>query len=563
MTRQWQKVESNGPDLLIDSDDIVATFFILLPEFLRFPENSYFPTYRPLGADVSKWLRSFEDVPPRTDEERSNSKYLNLVGAALLSSSIVFRRHAVSLDEASDLPLLTKMFETFTPMVPLKQETPEKDAEECNFFSSVAEVSVSLDSVTLDIAIGSERESFRIRDKASVTDEIVNKALDTALEAVRSFQLAYYGATREAVTLVVREMLSPVFLVSLRTMNELSENAQVEPKTFLTGNLPSRIGVMNDLGEDEMNKVSKGVTTRSPLTRYLDLYRQGTVALRQGNTRECVVMMSVAAESLINVLLAHLQWEECLTPETSADTWVPSLDTRIKTVLPSKLGGNWDTTKPGAIHDWNKDIASIRHRVVHAGYRPSMEQAQKSIDALNALVTFLGDRVTHSGNLRKYSRTALTMLGSEGLRRRDRYTRAVREIERDRNEVQWDETFSRWYDTQILCIQDQRDARHPDISTSTYYIIFISQDQHYWVASDWGNRKAVKVAVTLAQGALDPVQELRSGALSMQEGATVFPISAQVEDGTVVDAELKGEWQETYHLMPLQGVMRDKSDFVR
>lgn len=563
MTRQWQKTQSDDLDILVDLEEIIATFFVPLPNFLRFPDSFPFPILIPLDADTSEWLRFFEEIPPRTDMERSNPKYRNLVNAALVSSSTVFRRQAISLNDASDMPLMAKMFETFTPMEPLQINTAKTGAEDSKFFKSVAEVAVSLDAVTLDMTISSQSKPFRIRDKGEVTEDLIDRALNIALESIRSFQLAYYGATREAVTLIEREMLPPASLVSLQTLEEISEHAEVKLRMFLTGNMPSQIGLVNDVSEDEMLKVNKMFTFKSPLTRYLDLYRQGAVALRQGNTRECIVMMSVAAESLINVLLAHLQWEECLTPEMSATTWAPSLDTRIKTVLPTKLGGNWNITRPGAAHDWNQNIASIRHRVVHAGYKPSMEEARDAVKALDGLVAFIGDRVVHSGNLSKYPRTALTLLGSEGLKRRDRYTRAVREIERDRTEVKWDETFSRWYDTQILCIQDQKNPRSPDISTSIYYIVFTSMDEYYWIACDWGAHKAVKVEVTLAQGVPEPVEHLRKGVPSMQESATKYPIIVQVTAETVVAAELNGEWLETYHLMPLQEVMRDKSDFSR
>lgn len=562
LTRQWYKEHENAPDVLCDTEEIMATFFIPLPEFIRLPDDRPFPRYQSMGPSTIKWLESFGEIPSRSLVEHQDPKFRNFADVRIIAASTVFRRYATSLRAEAELPLMEAMFHEFTPDAKEHEKPSFTDEEEQTFYRSVAEVAVSLDFVAFDMSTSSERVVAPFRDSGDISDEVMNRALDIALATIRSYQSAYYGAVRAPVTLIERELLPPVLLYALRSLQEIADRVPPVIQMLITGNLPKQVGLVQDLSGEDMEKFGKVLNSPSPLSRYLDLYRQGLVALSRGNTRECLVMIAVAAESLVNVVLAHLQWEECLTPETSAENWTPSLDTRIKRNFPDRLGGNWSDSTAGPVQNWSRDIADIRHRVVHAGYKPTIEEAKKSVQALDALVKFFGDRVAHSGNLRRYPRTALRLVGAEGLERRQRYTKAVKDLVRDPAQVNWDETFSRWYETQTLCIQDRKSPRQADLLRAEYYIVFTSPNKYYWVASDWATRKAVRVTVHLAVGAIDPVARLRT-IRETQSEQTKYPISARVHGETVELANLVGDWVENYHLMPLMEVMCDGSDFSR
>lgn len=565
MARIWAQLDQGGPDVLLDTEDILVTFFIPLPEFLRFPDDRPFPTYRQFEPALTHWLKEFEDIPAREPEPGQDPNFVNLVGGVLLAASVVFRRHATNFLEASELPLMASMFKEHTPL----SESHSRILSEAGaspggntFFRSVAEVTVSLDAVSFKMHLEHGSTIDRLRDKSSITEKIVSDALDVALTSIQSLQAAYYGAIRTPLTIIEREILPPALLYSLRTLVEINSSEPVDLLFLPTMNPPSGIGLESEMTAEEMARVGSVINSFSPLTRYLDLYRQGSLALQKGSTRESVVMIAVAAESLIDVFLAHLQWEECVTPEESAVSWRSSLKERVKKDFHERLGGSWSVSVPGPMQDWDKKVAGIRHRVVHAGYRPTLEEARGAVDALNALVTFLGDRVSYGRNLSKYLRTAVRLVGVDGLERRGRNTRAIQERVRDSDDINWDDTFSRWYETQTRCRRDQENPRASELERCEYYLVFTSPQDTYWVASDWVTRQAAKVQVVLIEGAGDPAQQISQSAQFANPADIIFPISAQMVEGSIAQVERVGDWLEDYRLLPLRGVMCDSSDFA-
>src|SRR4030095_14628537 len=100
---------------------------------------------------------------------------------------------------------------------------------------------------------------------------------------------------------------------------------------------------------------------------------------QNGDMRAATIYAAIAAESLLTEVQLHLMWEEKRTPEEVANSWIESLDTRIRTEFHTRLGGNWDPTASGPIGRWNSSVSALRHRVVHAGYTPSFEEAKDAI----------------------------------------------------------------------------------------------------------------------------------------------------------------------------------------
>ncbi|GKV73577.1 hypothetical protein [Pseudarthrobacter sp. NCCP-2145] len=562
MERHWQKLTDDGPDVLIDMEELLVTFFIPLPDFMRIPDNTILASYRPIDSSVIRWIEEFGPMPPRDSTHSRFPNSVNLVNTALLIGSTVFRRYKADAAQISDLPLMAEMFARHTPGAKgAANMTPGPDAP--SLFRSVAEVAIPLDHLAYEAYLSDAISGMLIRDKRSITHEFMRSALERALEVLRSWQSAYYEATRRAVTLVEYELLPPVILVAVRSLRDINDEVPVTPSAFVTGNTPSHIGPVHDLNEDEMLTFRHASSVVSPFTRHLDLYRQGCVALARGNTRECVVMLATAAESFVNVLLAHMQWEECLTPELSVQEWSPSLEHRIKNSFHNRLGGVWNVSVPGPVQDWERQVAAIRHRVVHAGYKPSMEEARSSLSTLNNFVSFCGDRLAHGGNLKKYARTALSMIGVEGLKRRGRYTRAVRDLQNDSSEPKWDEVFARWFETQTRCIQDLSFPRQSELAKASIFLVFHSLADYRWIASAGNTGQASQVDIELTAGTADPVLAIRASLSAADKEHIVFPVSVSVSRDGVEAVKQLTDWVEEYHLLPMHGVMRDSTDFNR
>ncbi|MFB6560798.1 hypothetical protein ACFCYH_18300 [Streptomyces sp. NPDC056400] len=101
--------------------------------------------------------------------------------------------------------------------------------------------------------------------------------------------------------------------------------------------------------------------------------------------------------------------------------------TRVKTEYAPRLGGDWNRTLPGPVHDWTHAVAALRNRVVHRGYRPRYQETEAALAAADALLDFIKIRLDQ--RVARYPRTALLTLGEPGLRRLGGWPRASAYLE--------------------------------------------------------------------------------------------------------------------------------------
>jgi hypothetical protein len=92
----------------------------------------------------------------------------------------------------------------------------------------------------------------------------------------------------------------------------------------------------------------------------------------------------------------------------------------VKTDYHVRLGGQWAQTGSGPVATWFAKTAYLRHRVVRAGYRPSLRESAESLEATAGLEKFVADKLSTPSMLRAYPATALALVGEGGLRRRNR-----------------------------------------------------------------------------------------------------------------------------------------------
>lgn len=103
------------------------------------------------------------------------------------------------------------------------------------------------------------------------------------------------------------------------------------------------------------------------------------------------------------------------------------LSTRLRNRYHVRLEGGWDADKPGhPINEWDRKVAWLRNRVVHAGYRPTEQQAADALDASKAVETYVLDLIVHDRNRTRYPRTVFMMIGRVGLERNGLYKGKVR-----------------------------------------------------------------------------------------------------------------------------------------
>ncbi len=164
-----------------------------------------------------------------------------------------------------------------------------------------------------------------------------------------------------------------------------------------------------------------------------------------GRMGQSVVESAIAAEVLFDALLGLMLWEEyeagLVDVEQAAEVFSSDITPRLKNEYAKRLGGNW-SLKQEPLRGWFTLIASVRNRVVHAGFRPDKHArargarhrprrpaptscarpAADAYDALIAIESFVGNQLTKRWE--RYPKTAWLFLGTSGFERRGRLTAA-------------------------------------------------------------------------------------------------------------------------------------------
>ncbi|MEV5163995.1 hypothetical protein AB0K66_05120 [Streptomyces werraensis] len=177
--------------------------------------------------------------------------------------------------------------------------------------------------------------------------------------------------------------------------------------------------------EPEMNRLMahlKRVWDGSPLELAMDRSLEASTFMRRdGDYGNAVIHAALSSEIVLDGVLALLLWEEQLQ-DPSVDAAIAAFDesrgglaTRVRREYAPRLGGTWDPEKRGAVQAWARDLARLRGRVVHRGYRPTETEAVAALSASDALLDFIKGRL--AAKARNYPRTALLVLGEPGLRR--------------------------------------------------------------------------------------------------------------------------------------------------
>jgi hypothetical protein len=161
-----------------------------------------------------------------------------------------------------------------------------------------------------------------------------------------------------------------------------------------------------------------------PLVLYRERRLEARIALsRDGEYAESSIQTAIAAEVFLSAVLGMLLWEESIRGEeiTSAvDVLSSPLAKRVRVHFHPRLGGQWGLNATGPVANWYTITAGLRNRVVHRGYRPGKSESEESLQCLLDLERFICDRLAERSS--RYPRTALMVLGGEGLRRRGRWS---------------------------------------------------------------------------------------------------------------------------------------------
>lgn len=392
-------------------------------------------------------------------------------------------------------------------------------------------------------------------DEPSADD--LSDGFDAAIRCIRDLQRACYLLSKGAPTTLVSKESLP-WAVPFVARRE-SEEDQAWPREFSIYLVNANFGGLAQrdvLGADALASIDAALDRlRPPFGPNADFRREAHAAMRRGDYTSAVVLAAVASELLLDDLLLHLMWEEGKRPEDAAAVFAGSgLIKRIRSEYHPRLGGQDWRTDAGPIQDWQASVAHPRHRVLHAGHQPALAEAQRAIQGLDRLEEFLAIEVTRK--TARHPVTAVSLLAEPGLRRRNAFTKRVRKVLADPDQVPWRETFQRWHQSVARQRADaEGSGEAPDQSRASLLLVLQPNADPEWVLHD---RPAGKAAPTNPES-LPTGFQLPDNVDTLQ--------AATDRDGTPrsillvgVRGTPTGEWVEEHRLVPEASVMFDKRD---
>ncbi len=267
-----------------------------------------------------------------------------------------------------------------------------------------------------------EAVTFAARPEDFLATEDKPDPLTRCIQVLIAYHRAYRVAAHVHVPELTYERLHPAVFWFSKPAFELDARPEPAGLMFLDNiNIP--VEEMTPLSREVLDELSTRhirAFAGDPFAVYAERRLEAEIEVQtNGRPRESVVQTGIAAEVLLGAILGLTMWEEhladALTVEEAASVLSLPLANRIKTQYSKRLGGKWSSdTDP--VKGWQTDVASVRNRVVHAGFEPEKHQAYAAAQALLALEKYIGDRL--AVKWKTYPRTAWLFLGTSGFKTR-------------------------------------------------------------------------------------------------------------------------------------------------
>lgn len=489
-------------------------FFVPLPEPLGLEDGEVIPELR--APDVVEALRDGIDIEPQV---RISVRYWVV---AVPSHSLIV---APSL-----FGLAARAFElSGPPEWTSGTEVPEE-------WTGVAEIAVALDGppATGDDAL----------------DAQLTTAFEQGVEHVKAIQSAYHVATDHPVRLMSKRHMPPVVPYVLARMGPDGRPHPVgDPAVFLLNPTAMSGALRPDPLTDEQRErfeVAASLEPDHPFLGYVDLRREARVLWEfDGDVRPAVVAAQSAAETMLNVLLLMMMWEEETAPQDAARVLAdPRFAARVRSEFPPRLGGNWGTGGP--VGDYEVSLLHLRNRVVHSSHCPTREEAERALTALFDLERFVADRLAEDRNRTRCARTATLFLGEAGLRRRGVWTRKLRELRQNDEEPHWVSTFGRW---QRVVEDEWFGSSHQPAPPESLVAVQVFDEDHEgeWYLHDREGRMAIRASAPHLTA--EAAAAMRAVVSAMRSTGHLVPFS-QGYLGQPSTAAEGAEWEREHLVLP-------------
>jgi hypothetical protein len=311
------------------------------------------------------------------------------------------------------------------------------ESESGDMFGTVVEAVTSVpDGGPEGTAVGHE-EGDALRDP-----------LQRCIEVLVEYQRAYRVAAHVQQPELTYERLHPFVLWFRR---EMEDSTPPERPTGIVLLDHQNYGAVFPPLDAEAVERTVQMTSRlragDPFALYAERRLEAQIqAATEGLWGNSILQTAIAAEVLLDAVLGLMTWEEHgrgeLSLDQAASIFSRDVVPRVRSQYATRLGGRWDLGS-GQLHAWDKSIATVRNRVVHAGYRPAQSESSSAMTALANLERFMGDRL--SDRWRSYPKTAWLFLGSSGFERRGKLSTAEAWLSGDGGmPVLWAREYQQW-----------------------------------------------------------------------------------------------------------------------
>lgn len=509
-----------------DADNEIAYFFIPLIEPLAFPDGHVmsFVDQEPVESLMNR-LRANEG-----DEHQLSYS---------LAWSFRFWKGVASMQDADLMGQLITIAHRAIPGLP---ELPTESLTMPTVDRTIVEMAVPM---------------------VSHSDDPLSDAFDKGIASLRNLQRAYHMVRKERLTLITRQRLPALIPFGIRRLSQ-DNDEWIHGLQVLAVNMNITAPTESELSPEEMKQLAVALHAQPGervFTAYIDIARHAKNALNlDGDHRTAVMFTAIAAEAFLDDLLAHLLWEEGRRPEDATPIFDTGFQTRIRNQYHGRIGGaGWGLDRDGVPYNWNKHIAAVRHRVVHAGYEPTYAEAAQALETLFALETFVIDRLLVEQSLKRYPRTALMLMGEPGVRRRRKWSKRLDQLGSNPSEPDWVRTFIRW---KAVMQQNRLEAPSetvpPTVEKAEVIVVFHPGGVRTWVLHDPATHMAHRASTPMTLNAA------QSAAITtIQDSSANYPsvFSERMDIDAVHCPLLDGfTWVPAYRLLPFFGVMVNGTD---
>lgn len=462
---------------LVDPCEVAATFYIGIEQFYHVDPDRAFVNSDPVSVELSKVIELAQ--PGILEDPETGSQLRPLQDLRLVRATVEVTNHWYPGGEAQTAKLAREVMLGdigSTESLPRIDSDPPLDGLPASVFA----VTVYFDALVA--AHPDLQSSFRpynyVRAAADVNATLLEAALEDAFAFASFWAERSYRLMRNTVQVFTPKILDTriPYVLSMPHIDSRLAHGEVDNSHRVKVVATETAARMSNSVEHFSDSEDLG-----PIEGFISAIQEAESAFNRGLYRSAAIMSAAASEHSINTLLQLLRWEDGVEPDKSAEDWEvrEGIQARVKNKFASHLGGNWDLTTDGVLKNWAESVAELRNYIAHAGHTPTSKEAQSSIQCAYELQVELSDRVMTERNIGRYTRTAFLLAGNEGLERRKRRTRRVRELQNSKTEPVWIQSSKAWIAQHGHCLRAMRFGWGEAAPSDRDVLLVVRSSDHY------------------------------------------------------------------------------------